>query len=163
MKAAQAATDQQVAAAVLKLTGETRQAVEDLHARDVGRDAALRKELNAMPAQLEKGHDFLAQKGDVLQANSDEAVAWLSWTASAGTAPEAPPGLVSEQLVYLQAAIESLLARLQVAEAKEETFETAICDAQAKIDKINVGNESRTIGPEDPWQPLAAADHRTAW
>ena len=145
MKATQAETDQQVAATVLRLTVETREAVEDLHARDVARNGTLHDEFNAMAAQLEKGHDLLARKGDALQANLDETAARLSQTTGAGTAPEGPPGLVSEQLVDLQAAVESLVARLHVAEAKDETFEAAIRDAQAKIDKQDTGGQGEGV------------------
>ena len=39
LKQAQAATEQQVGQTVLKLTSDTREAVEELHARDAARDA----------------------------------------------------------------------------------------------------------------------------
>ena len=45
-------TEQQVGTTVLKLTSDTRGAVEELHARDAARDATLRDERNAMAAQL---------------------------------------------------------------------------------------------------------------
>ena len=50
LKAAQAATEQQVGITVLKLTADTREAVEELHKRDAGRDETLRGELSAMAA-----------------------------------------------------------------------------------------------------------------
>ena len=107
---------------MLKLTGDTREAVEELHARDAARDAMLCDDLNSMAAQLEKGHDFLAQKGDTLQVNLDAAVARMSQAPGSGqSGPDAPPGLVSQQLEYLQTAVGGLVARLQSGEPKAET------------------------------------------
>ena len=68
LKAAQAATEQQVGTTVLKLTADTREAVEELHKRDAGRDETLRGELGAMAAKLEKGHGLLAAQGRRPQA-----------------------------------------------------------------------------------------------
>ena len=44
LKAAHAATAQQVGTTVLKLTSDTREAVDELHKRDAERDATLRDE-----------------------------------------------------------------------------------------------------------------------
>jgi hypothetical protein len=45
---------------------------------------------------------------------------------------------------------------LQSAESKEETFEAAIKDAQAKIDRLAASGRvasGRIVGTDDPWQP----------
>ena len=63
-----------------------------------------------------------------------------------------PPGLVNQQMQYLQTAVEGFAIRLQSAESKEETFEAAIKDAQAKIDQL-----ISSLGSGDPWAASAAA------
>ena len=84
LKAARAATEQQVATTVLKVTDDMRTALEEVHSRDLARDGTMRDELNAMAAQLEKGHELLAAKGDTLQLNLDAAVARLGQATGGG-------------------------------------------------------------------------------
>ena len=109
LKQAQAATKQQVGQTVLKLTSDTREAVEELHARDAARDATLRDELNGMAAQLEKGHGLLAAQGDSLKLELDASVAQLNQVAGGGVQePSAPPGLINQQLEHLQATVGGL-------------------------------------------------------
>ena len=50
--------------------------------------------------------------------NLDEVVARMS---QATTGPEGPPGVINQQMQYLQMAGEGLAIRFQSAEAKEET------------------------------------------
>ena len=147
---------------MLKVMSDTRAAMEKLHARDLARDTTLRDKLNTMAAQLEKGHGLLAAKGDTLRLSLDAAVVRLSQATGGGPPePGAPSGLVSQQLHCLQSAVGGLVAPLQSAESKAETFEAAIKDAQTKIDRINA--TSRTVGARDPWQPRVEADtHATA-
>ena len=154
LKKAQAETEQRVAATVLKVTGDTRSSLEEVHARDVARDGTLRDELNAMAQTLEKGHGLLAAKNDGLQVNLDAAIARRSQAADGGgNEPAAPPGLVNQQIEYLQATVTSVVARLQMAESKAETFEAAIVDTQRKIVTISSVGVGRIVGAADPWQP----------
>ena len=68
---------------------------------------------------------------------------------------------MSQQLDYLQTAVGGLVARLQSAQSKAETFEAAMKDARTNIDRINA--TSRTVRAHDPWLPRAEADtHTTA-
>ena len=53
--------------------------------------------------------------------------------------PSAPPGLINQQLRYLQATVVGLAGRLNSAESKVDTFEAAIKDAQTKIERLTVG------------------------
>ena len=160
LKKAQTATEQKVAVTVRKITGDTREAVEELHARDAARDATLREQLNGMAAQVEKGHELLAAKGDALKLDLDAAVPRLSQAAGAGLQePRATPGLINKKLEFLQTAVGGLVARLQSAESKVDTFEAAIKDAQTKIDRLN--SSGRTVGAKEPWQPRAADEQRT--
>ena len=108
MKEAQAGMEQLVAATVLKVTDDTRTALEELNARDLARDRTLHDELNAMATKREKGRELLAAQGDTPQLNLDAAVARMS-----------------------------IVARLQSAESKVDTLEAAVKDAQAKIDRLN--------------------------
>ena len=109
LKAAQAGTEQQVAATVLKVTNDTRNALEEVKkdleevlARDISRDGTLREELNTMTHTWEKGHGLLATRADGLQAELDAAVARLSQAVEHGMhEPAAPPGLVNQQIEYL--------------------------------------------------------------
>ena len=78
LKATQAAIEQQVGTTVLKLANDTCEAVEELQARDAACDATLCDLLKGMAAQLEKGHELLAAKGDALKLDLDAAVARLS-------------------------------------------------------------------------------------
>ena len=66
LRQAQSGMEQQVAATVLKLTDDNRNAPEEVkkdlgevHARDILRDKTLREELNKMALTLEKGHGIL--------------------------------------------------------------------------------------------------------
>ena len=109
LKQAQAATEQQVGQTVLKLTSDTRDAVEELHARNAARDATLRDELNGMAAQLEKGHGLLAAQGDSLKLELDATVAKLSQVARGGVQePSAPPVVINQQREHLQATVGGL-------------------------------------------------------
>ena len=95
-----------MALTVLKVTGDIRSALEEVHARDVARDGTLRDEINAMAQTLEKGHGLLAAKNDGLQVNLDAAIArWSQAADGGGTEPAAPPGLVNQQIKYLRAAL----------------------------------------------------------
>ena len=65
--------EQQVAATVLKVTDDTRNALEEVkkdleevHARDISRDESLREELNKMAQTLEKGHGLMEEWADGL-------------------------------------------------------------------------------------------------
>ena len=128
LRAAQAATSEQVGTMVLKITSDTREAVDGLQKRDAERDETLRGELNAMAQTLEKGHGIMEAKSDALRVNIDEDLALMF---QAATEPSAPPGLINQQVQYLQTAVEGIASRLQSAESNEETFEAAIKDAQA--------------------------------
>ena len=86
----------EVGQTVLKLTNDTREAVAEVkkdlgevHARDIARDATLREELNKMTQTLEKGHDILATRVDVIKAELDTAVARLSQAVPGAREPEA--------------------------------------------------------------------------
>ena len=97
----------------------------------------------------------MAAQGDALKLELDATVAKLGSVAGGGVQePSAPPGLINQQLEYLQAAVGGLAGRLQSAESKGETFEAAIKDAQAKIDRLV--SSGRTVGSNDPWQPMAS-------
>ena len=56
LKAAQGATAAQVGNTVLKITGDTRDAIDVINKRADARDVTLGEELNAMTQTLEKGH-----------------------------------------------------------------------------------------------------------
>ena len=136
LKAAQEGTATQVGSTVLKLTSDTREAIDVVNQRADARDVTLREELNAMTKTLEKGHGLLEAKSDALRINIDEVVAQMSQAVAGPTAqgtqePPAPPGLVNQQIEYLQTAVTSIAARLQMAESKSEIFESAITDVQA--------------------------------
>ena len=111
-----------------------------------------------MTKTLEKGHGLLEAKSDALRINIDEVVARMSQTAAEPTAqgtqePPAPPGLVNQQIEYLQAAVTGIVARLQMAESKSEVFEAAITDVQHKVTSMAGAGAGRTVGAADPWQP----------
>ena len=75
-----------------------------------------------MAAQLEKGHGLLAAQDDVLKLQLDATVAKLDRVVAGGAQePSAPPGLINQQLEYLQTAVGGLVARLQSAESKADT------------------------------------------
>ena len=67
--------------------------------------------------------------------------------------PSAPPGLVNQQIEYLQAAVTGVVARLQTSEAKSEVFEAAITDVRRKLTSMPAAGAGRTVGAQDPWQP----------
>ena len=135
---------------VLKIKGDTREAIDVINKRADARDVTLREELNAMTQTLEKGHGILEAKSDALRINIDEVVARISQAAAEPVAqgvqePPAPPGLVNQQIEYLQTSVAGLGARLQVAEAKAEVFEAAITDVQSKVSSM-AAKGSRTVG-----------------
>jgi hypothetical protein len=110
-----------------------------------------------MTQALEKGHVLLEAKSDALRINIDEVVARISQAAAEPAAqgvkePPAPPGLVNQQIEYLQTSVTGMGARLQVAEVKAEVFEAAITDVQGKVSSMAAAS-SRTVGAADPWQP----------
>ena len=73
--------EEAVGGAMVKLTGETRAALEELHEGDKKRDADLRFELDAMARKLEEGHGKL-----------EAMISALAFTAGV-SGPQLPPGL----------------------------------------------------------------------
>ena len=67
--------------------------------------------------------------------------------------PAAPPGLVNQQIAYLQTAVSGVATRLQVVESKSDVFEAAITDVQRKVTSMSSASTGRTVGAADPWQP----------
>ena len=78
LKAAQGATAAQVSNTVLKITGDTREAIDVINKRVDARDVTLRQELNAMTQTLEKGHGLLEAKSDSLRINIDALTKFTS-------------------------------------------------------------------------------------
>ena len=115
-----------------------------------------------MTRTLEKGHDIFATRVDVIKAELDTAVARLSQAVPGAREPEAPPGLVNEQIQYLQTAVSGIAARMQMTEGKSDVFEAAITDVQRKVALISSAGAGRTVGAQDPWQPQPAGAMPTA-
>ena len=101
---------------ILKLIGETREAVESVFAKGADRESALPPSLMAW--HLDQGHEALDQKIGGLQSGLDMAVARLSQAASTS---ELPLGIINERLVLFQTYLESIPERVQVSESKEDT------------------------------------------
>ena len=80
LKQAHAATEQQLGQTVLKLTCDTREAAEELHARDAARDATLRDELNGMAAELGKAMGSLQRRA--IPSSSSSTLPSPSWAKS---------------------------------------------------------------------------------
>ena len=105
LKAAQEGIASQVGSTVIKLTSDTREAIEGLQKRDAERDETLRGELNAMAQTLEKGHSLMEAKSDALRVNIDEVVARMCQAAMQPAAPR-PPCITRHSAQQLQLAIE---------------------------------------------------------
>ena len=67
LEATSTTADAVQAALALKLTAETREALEHVHAQDVSREAKLREEIDGMTAKVPAGYDELNHRLDSLQ------------------------------------------------------------------------------------------------
>ena len=138
------------AALVLKLTAETCEALEHVHAQDVSRDSKLRKEIDGMTAKVSAGYDH---RPDALQR--ELAAGGRPADAASGVTdpPRSPPGFdpaaLGEQLREVTEATSSLAARVHEAESKLGTYERAIKDAQSKIDQVHLRGADPMAGGND--------------
>ena len=143
------------AATSLKLTAEIRTALDELRATDQKRDVDLRTELDTMTKTLEAGH-----------AKLEAMIAAVAHTAGIAKA-DLPPGLdsmgekigaieavnatLAQRTSGLETAQGQLGGRVHHVESTPTTHESAIKDAQSKIDTIGRRGVDPMIGASDPW------------
>ena len=118
LEATSTTADAVQAALVLKLTAETREALEHVHAQDVSRDAKLREEIDSMTAKVSACYDELNQR---LEAFRCELAAAGRLAGDAG--PDLPPpgfdpAAPGEQFREVTEATSSFAQRVHEAESK---------------------------------------------
>ena len=147
LEATSTTADAVQATLVLKLTAETREALEHVHAQDMSRDANLREEIDGMTAKVSAGYDELSHRLDALQrelaavgrpADGSPPDQPLGVTGLPRSPPGFDPAAPGEQFREVTEVTSSLAARVHEAESKLGTYERAINDAQSKIDQLHL-------------------------
>ena len=150
-----AATSLKVTADVRTALDELRAAQDALSATDQQRDSDLRNELNGLAKALEAGH-----------AKLEAMIASVAHTAGIAKA-DLPPGLdsmgekigaieavnatLAQRTSGLETAQGQLGGRVHHVESTLTTHESAIKDAQSKIDTIGRRGVDPMAGASDPW------------